>query len=115
MPFPPPLSRCAVITEFARDVLAQRGVKVVVPGEKERVVVSLAEETNEADVQMEEKNGAEEPAVTAAVGEKCDVRGINFLQCNGRGADFIAVFISKRVKKYQFKNTIVQLIQFIYV
>eukprot|EP00064_Thunnus_orientalis_P021765 superscaffoldBa00006830_g21933 len=51
---------CAVITEFARDLLAQRGVKVVVPGEKERVVVSLSEETNEADTQMEEKNGAEE-------------------------------------------------------
>lgn len=83
MHFSPSLSRCAVITEFAREVLAQRGVKVVVPGERERVVVSLAEETNEADVQMEEKkkNGAEEPAVTAAVGEKCEVRchGINFL------------------------------------
>ncbi|XP_033478998.2 tRNA (guanine(26)-N(2))-dimethyltransferase [Epinephelus lanceolatus] len=63
---------CAVITEFARDLLAQRGVKVVVPGEKERVVVSLSEETNEADVQTEEKNGAEEPAVTATVGEKCE-------------------------------------------
>lgn len=63
---------CAVITEFARDLLAQRGLKVVVPGEKERVVVSLSEETNEADVQTEEKNGAEEPAVTATVGEKCE-------------------------------------------
>ncbi|KAM7419778.1 hypothetical protein PAMA_016731 [Pampus argenteus] len=70
---------CAVITEFARDVLAQRGVKVVVPGEKERVVVSLSEETNEADAQMEEKNGAEEPTVTATVGEKCE-RGLRVLE-----------------------------------
>lgn len=72
------LSRCAVITEFARDLLAQRGVKVVVPGEQERVVVSLSEETNDADTQIEEKNGAEEPAVTATVGEKCEVCGIDF-------------------------------------
>ncbi|XP_053195426.1 LOW QUALITY PROTEIN: tRNA (guanine(26)-N(2))-dimethyltransferase [Scomber japonicus] len=72
---------CAVITEFARDVLAQRGVKVVVPGEKERVVVSLSEETNEADAQTEtvEKNGAEEPAVTATAGEKCE-RGLRVLE-----------------------------------
>lgn len=63
-----------MITEFARDLLAQRGVKIVVPGEKERVVVSLSDETNEADTQTEEKNGAEEPAVTATVGEKCEVR-----------------------------------------
>lgn len=62
-----------MITEFARDVLAQRGVKVVVPGEKERVVVSLSEETNEADTQTEQKNGAEEPTVNALVGEKCEV------------------------------------------
>lgn len=57
-----------MITEFARDFLAQRGVKVLVPGEKERVVVSLSEETNE-----KEKNGAEESAVTVTVGEKCEV------------------------------------------
>ncbi|KAM8772708.1 tRNA (guanine(26)-N(2))-dimethyltransferase [Acanthopagrus schlegelii] len=70
---------CAVITEFARDLLAQRGVKVVVPGEKERVVVSLSDETNEADAQTEEKNGAEEPTVTATVGEKCE-RGLRVLE-----------------------------------
>ncbi|XP_070779154.1 tRNA (guanine(26)-N(2))-dimethyltransferase [Enoplosus armatus] len=70
---------CAVITEFARDLLAQRGVKVVVPGEKKRVVVSLSEETNEADVQTEEKNGAEEPAITATAGEKCE-RGLRVLE-----------------------------------
>nr|XP_020473508.1 tRNA (guanine(26)-N(2))-dimethyltransferase [Monopterus albus] len=78
---------CAVITEFARDVLAQRGVKVVVPGEKERMVVSLSEEKNEADVQTEEKNetdvqteekkGSEEPPVTATVGEKCEFTNKN--------------------------------------
>nr|XP_046229745.1 tRNA (guanine(26)-N(2))-dimethyltransferase [Scatophagus argus] len=70
---------CAVITEFARDVLAQRGVKVVVPGDKDRVVVSLSEEANETDVQTEDKNGAEEPAVTATVGEKCE-RGLRVLE-----------------------------------
>lgn len=70
---------CAVITEFAREVLAQRGVRVVVPGEKERVVVSLAEEKNEADVQTEQKNGAEEPTETATVGEKCEL-GLRVLE-----------------------------------
>ncbi|XP_020499096.2 tRNA (guanine(26)-N(2))-dimethyltransferase [Labrus bergylta] len=70
---------CAVITEFARDVMAQRGVKVVVPGEKERVVVSLSEEANEAEVPMEQNNGAEEPAITATVGEKCE-RGLRVLE-----------------------------------
>lgn len=70
---------CAVITEYAREVMAQRGVKVVVPGEKERVVVSLSEDTNEADVQTEEKNGVEPPAVTAVVGEKCE-RGLHVLE-----------------------------------
>ncbi|XP_039901194.1 tRNA (guanine(26)-N(2))-dimethyltransferase isoform X2 [Simochromis diagramma] len=70
---------CAVITEFARELLAQRGVKVVVPGEQERVVVSLSEETNEAEAQMEEKNGSEEPAVKAAAGERCE-RGLRVLE-----------------------------------
>lgn len=70
---------CAVITEFARELLAQRGVKVVVPGEQERVVVSLSEETNEAETQTEEKNGSEEPAVKAAAGEKCE-RGLRVLE-----------------------------------
>uniref|UniRef100_A0AAQ5YXZ2 tRNA (guanine(26)-N(2))-dimethyltransferase n=1 Tax=Amphiprion ocellaris TaxID=80972 RepID=A0AAQ5YXZ2_AMPOC len=70
---------CAVITEFARDLLAQRGVKVVVPGEKERVVVSLSEEANEAGIQTEEKDGVEESAVTATVGEKCE-HGLRVLE-----------------------------------
>lgn len=65
------LPRCAVITEFARDFLAHRGVKLVVPGEQDRVVVSLEEEEKKEEV--EEKNGAEEPDVTATVGEKCEV------------------------------------------
>ncbi|XP_038146571.1 tRNA (guanine(26)-N(2))-dimethyltransferase [Cyprinodon tularosa] len=68
---------CAVITEFARDLMAQRGVKLLIPGEKERVVVSLSEDTNEADMQMEEKNGAQE--VTARVGEKCE-NGLRILE-----------------------------------
>lgn len=70
--------RCAVITEFARELLAQRGVKVVVPGEKERVVVSLSEEANEAAAPPEEENGAEEPAATVTAGEKCEVRSADF-------------------------------------
>lgn len=70
------LPRCAVITEFARDLLSKRGMKVVVPGEIERMVVSLSEETNDADTQTEEKNGAEEPAVT--VGKKYEVRSTCF-------------------------------------
>uniref|UniRef100_A0A3Q3KW74 tRNA (guanine(26)-N(2))-dimethyltransferase n=1 Tax=Labrus bergylta TaxID=56723 RepID=A0A3Q3KW74_9LABR len=78
---------CAVITEFARDVMAQRGVKVVVPGEKERVVVSLSEEANEAEVPMEQNNGAEEPAITATVGEKCEV-GFNDFTYNFKFTDY---------------------------
>uniref|UniRef100_A0A8C6KJ49 tRNA (guanine(26)-N(2))-dimethyltransferase n=1 Tax=Nothobranchius furzeri TaxID=105023 RepID=A0A8C6KJ49_NOTFU len=66
---------CAVITEFARDLLAQRGVRVVVPGEKEKVLVSLSEESNEA----EEKTGAEELNVTATAGEKCE-HGLRVLE-----------------------------------
>uniref|UniRef100_A0A8C2XMW0 tRNA (guanine(26)-N(2))-dimethyltransferase n=1 Tax=Cyclopterus lumpus TaxID=8103 RepID=A0A8C2XMW0_CYCLU len=61
---------CAVITEFARELLAQRGVKLAVPGENEKVEVSVSEE---ADVPTEE-NGAESPTETASVGEKCEVR-----------------------------------------
>lgn len=67
------LPRCAVITEFARELLVQRGVKLVVPGEQDRVVVSLGEEEVEEEKKEEEKNGADEPAVTATVGEKCEV------------------------------------------
>lgn len=71
---------CAVITEFARDLLGQRGVKVLVPGEQERVVVSLSEETNDADVHAAAaKNGAEEPKVTARVGERCE-NGLRVLE-----------------------------------
>ncbi|XP_060943964.1 tRNA (guanine(26)-N(2))-dimethyltransferase [Limanda limanda] len=71
---------CAVITEFARELLAQRGIKVVVPGETERVVVSLSEETNEGDAPVkEEKNGTEEPEETATAGEKCE-RGLRVLE-----------------------------------
>ncbi|XP_075996153.1 tRNA (guanine(26)-N(2))-dimethyltransferase [Genypterus blacodes] len=73
---------CAVITEFARDVLAERGVKVVVPGEKERVVVSLSSEEKkeeEAEEQAGQRNGGEEPTVIATVGEKCE-RGLHVLE-----------------------------------
>ncbi|XP_068560471.1 tRNA (guanine(26)-N(2))-dimethyltransferase [Cebidichthys violaceus] len=84
---------CAVITEFARDLLAQRGVTLVVPGEKERereregetegAAASLSEEeeeeADEADVQTEEENGAEGPTVDAVVGERCEL-GLRVLE-----------------------------------
>uniref|UniRef100_A0A672YYQ8 tRNA (guanine(26)-N(2))-dimethyltransferase n=1 Tax=Sphaeramia orbicularis TaxID=375764 RepID=A0A672YYQ8_9TELE len=71
---------CAVITEFARDLLVQRGVKVVVPGEKERVVVSLSEEAEQTDGQKDQADGqTDEPALTATVGEKCE-RGLRVLE-----------------------------------
>uniref|UniRef100_A0A3B4B4S3 tRNA (guanine(26)-N(2))-dimethyltransferase n=1 Tax=Periophthalmus magnuspinnatus TaxID=409849 RepID=A0A3B4B4S3_9GOBI len=59
---------CAVITEFAREVLAQRGVKVEVSGEREPVVVSLSEEQTET----EETNGGEKPVEIARAGERCE-------------------------------------------
>ncbi|KAM4611712.1 tRNA (guanine(26)-N(2))-dimethyltransferase [Polymixia lowei] len=70
---------CAVITEFAREQMAQRRVKLVVPGEKERVVISLSEEKTETDGPPEEKDGGEEPVVTATVGQKCE-NGLRVLE-----------------------------------
>ncbi|KAG9337366.1 hypothetical protein JZ751_028786 [Albula glossodonta] len=70
---------CAVITEYVREQLAQRGVRVLVPGEKERVVVSLSEESQgkeEQEQQQEEKKEEEnekdggQEVVTAVVGER---------------------------------------------
>ncbi|XP_061685266.1 tRNA (guanine(26)-N(2))-dimethyltransferase [Syngnathoides biaculeatus] len=63
---------CAVITEFSREVLAQRGVKVLVPGEKERVVVSLSDDPNEADMQDRKTDIEEAAVVTATAGQKCE-------------------------------------------
>uniref|UniRef100_A0A8C7JH56 tRNA (guanine(26)-N(2))-dimethyltransferase n=1 Tax=Oncorhynchus kisutch TaxID=8019 RepID=A0A8C7JH56_ONCKI len=62
---------CAVVTEFAREQMARRGVKVVVPGEKERVVVNLADEKKEETEMQTGEEGGEEPVVTASVGERC--------------------------------------------
>uniref|UniRef100_A0A8C7Q706 tRNA (guanine(26)-N(2))-dimethyltransferase n=1 Tax=Oncorhynchus mykiss TaxID=8022 RepID=A0A8C7Q706_ONCMY len=62
---------CAVVTEFAREQMARRGVKVVVPGEKERVVVNLADEKKEETEMQTGEEGGEEPVVTASVGECC--------------------------------------------
>ncbi|XP_023670269.2 tRNA (guanine(26)-N(2))-dimethyltransferase [Paramormyrops kingsleyae] len=58
---------CAVITEFAREQLSLKGVKVAVPGEQERVVVCLAEEP--AQEQVEER--VKEVQI-ANVGERCE-------------------------------------------
>lgn len=69
---------CAVITEFARDILAQRGVKVEVSGEREPVVVSLSEE-DELKNDTEESNGAQAFTETARAGEKCE-RGLRVLE-----------------------------------
>lgn len=66
---------CAVITEFSREQLLKKRVKVVVPGEKERVVVCLKEEKKGTEGEMEEeeeKKAAEEPYETASVGERCE-------------------------------------------
>lgn len=75
--------RCAVITEFAREQLAQRGVRILVPGERDRVVVRLSEEKNgtveqEASEQLENEQRKEEEAdekeyIVASVGERCEV------------------------------------------
>ncbi|XP_051528168.1 tRNA (guanine(26)-N(2))-dimethyltransferase [Myxocyprinus asiaticus] len=80
---------CAVITEFAREQLAQRGVRILVPGEKDRVVVHLSEEKNgNADEEALEKpeneqekaeESAEKEYITAAVGERCE-QGLRVLE-----------------------------------
>ncbi|XP_077380885.1 tRNA (guanine(26)-N(2))-dimethyltransferase isoform X2 [Festucalex cinctus] len=67
---------CAVITEFSREVLAQRGVKVLVAGEEERVVASLSDE---ADVQDGKAAVEEEAFVTATAGQKCE-SGLRILE-----------------------------------
>ncbi|KAL7834152.1 hypothetical protein AOLI_G00291120 [Acnodon oligacanthus] len=67
---------CAVITEFAREALAQRGVRVIVPGEKERVVVRLAEERNGGEAEGEERG---EEFRTASVGQRCE-EGLRVLE-----------------------------------
>ncbi|KAI5618656.1 tRNA (guanine(26)-N(2))-dimethyltransferase isoform X1 [Silurus asotus] len=64
---------CAVLTEFVRETLAQRGVRILVPGEKDRVVVSLTEDeekTTGRETEREEKKEAE--FRTAVVGERCE-------------------------------------------
>uniref|UniRef100_A0A8C9SWQ1 tRNA (guanine(26)-N(2))-dimethyltransferase n=1 Tax=Scleropages formosus TaxID=113540 RepID=A0A8C9SWQ1_SCLFO len=70
---------CAVITEYARELLSQKGVRLVVPGEKERVVVSLSEESQEMEEvqEGEQKQGLEAPV--AVVGEPCE-QGLRVLE-----------------------------------
>uniref|UniRef100_A0A8C1RC59 tRNA (guanine(26)-N(2))-dimethyltransferase n=1 Tax=Cyprinus carpio TaxID=7962 RepID=A0A8C1RC59_CYPCA len=82
---------CAVITEFAREQLAQRGVRILIPGEKDRVVVRLSKEKNgnvdqetseqpENEQQMEEE-GDKKEFITASVGERCEVcQGLRVLE-----------------------------------
>lgn len=74
------------MTEFTRETLAQRGVRIIVPGEKDRVVVSLTEEeekngkeTEQAEENRGERKGEtvqeerkEVEFKTAAVGERCE-------------------------------------------
>uniref|UniRef100_A0A9J7ZZZ1 tRNA (guanine(26)-N(2))-dimethyltransferase n=1 Tax=Cyprinus carpio carpio TaxID=630221 RepID=A0A9J7ZZZ1_CYPCA len=64
---------CAVITEFAREQLAQRGVRILVPGERDRVVVRLSEEKNgtehqEASEQPEKEQQHEEEGLRVLEG-----------------------------------------------
>ncbi|XP_056591036.1 tRNA (guanine(26)-N(2))-dimethyltransferase [Triplophysa dalaica] len=80
---------CAVITEFAREQLAQRGVRILVPDEKDRVVVELSEEKNgtkdqEAteqpeNTQQKEEESSDKQFITASVGEKCE-QGLRVLE-----------------------------------
>ncbi|KAG7274496.1 hypothetical protein CRUP_025689, partial [Coryphaenoides rupestris] len=97
--------RCAVLTEFAREWMAQKGVRLVVPGEAERVVVSLAEEEEEKEKEgasgmkeeeeeeeeEEEKNGEEELTATAVVGEACEVPGLRSVTANDFSAKAAAL------------------------
>uniref|UniRef100_A0A672T934 tRNA (guanine(26)-N(2))-dimethyltransferase n=1 Tax=Sinocyclocheilus grahami TaxID=75366 RepID=A0A672T934_SINGR len=80
---------CSVITEFAREQLAQRGIRILIPGEKDRVVVQLSEEKNgkvdqetseqpENEQQMEEE-GDKKEFITASVGERCE-QGLRVLE-----------------------------------
>uniref|UniRef100_A0A9J8DA80 tRNA (guanine(26)-N(2))-dimethyltransferase n=1 Tax=Cyprinus carpio carpio TaxID=630221 RepID=A0A9J8DA80_CYPCA len=66
---------CAVITEFAREQLAQRGVRILVPGERDRVVVRLSEEKNGT----EHQEGGKKEYITASVGERCE-QGLRVLE-----------------------------------
>ncbi|XP_037117139.1 tRNA (guanine(26)-N(2))-dimethyltransferase [Syngnathus acus] len=66
---------CAVLTEFSREVLAQRGVQIAVPGEKEPAVASPPDEPAEA---RDGKTDVEGPAVVTA-GQKCE-RGLRVLE-----------------------------------
>ncbi|XP_043107994.1 LOW QUALITY PROTEIN: tRNA (guanine(26)-N(2))-dimethyltransferase [Puntigrus tetrazona] len=80
---------CAVITEFAREQLAQRGIRILIPGEKDRVVVRLSEEKNGAvdqeiseqpeDEQQMEKEDDKKEFITASVGERCE-QGLHVLE-----------------------------------
>uniref|UniRef100_A0AAR2LY26 tRNA (guanine(26)-N(2))-dimethyltransferase n=1 Tax=Pygocentrus nattereri TaxID=42514 RepID=A0AAR2LY26_PYGNA len=69
---------CAVVTEFAREVLAQRGVRIVVPGETDRVVVRLADERNGGEGEGEGEERREEFR-TAPVGKRCE-EGLRVLE-----------------------------------
>uniref|UniRef100_A0AAY4F0U7 tRNA (guanine(26)-N(2))-dimethyltransferase n=1 Tax=Denticeps clupeoides TaxID=299321 RepID=A0AAY4F0U7_9TELE len=69
---------CAVITEFARETLAQKGVRVVVPGERERVVVCVSENKESTDGQVV-KDEEEDGLASISVGEQCQ-QGLRILE-----------------------------------
>ncbi|XP_056426291.1 tRNA (guanine(26)-N(2))-dimethyltransferase isoform X2 [Hyla sarda] len=64
---------CAVITEFARMQLAEKGIDVVVPGEREqqKVVVDLSDNGEDSSVPAPEDNPAPAERRTVTVGEAC--------------------------------------------
>lgn len=89
---------CAVITEYAREQLAQKGVRIVVPGEKERVVVCLSDDKqsseNQETTEQQQSDGdnenemekgksgdktEEESFSTTSVGERCE-QGLRVLE-----------------------------------
>lgn len=63
---------CAVLTEFARMQLAEKGIDIVVPGEREskKVVVNLSDNGDDGDVPFPE-NAAPSSRRTVTVGESC--------------------------------------------
>ncbi|KAM4676225.1 tRNA (guanine(26)-N(2))-dimethyltransferase isoform 2-T2 [Discoglossus pictus] len=64
---------CAVITEFARMQLLQKGIKILVPDEREEqkvVVVNLSDAEEETNP-LKEENPAPTDLPTACVGEPC--------------------------------------------
>ncbi|XP_077117980.1 tRNA (guanine(26)-N(2))-dimethyltransferase isoform X3 [Ranitomeya variabilis] len=64
---------CAVLTEFARMQLAEKGIDLVVPGEKEqqKVVVDLSDNGEDCEISAPDDNPAPAERRRVTVGESC--------------------------------------------